>query len=63
MEKAMTVKELCENFRLSYGQCLVICKTKGSPAYKSGLGKTASWLCMPSKFEAFMQKNAEKWKG
>ena len=63
MEKAMTVRELSETFGVSYNQCIIICKIKGSPAYKSGVGRTSPWLCMPSKFEEFMQKNAEKWKG
>lgn len=63
MEKAMSATQLADTFCISYMQVTRLCKMKGSPAYKTGPGKTATWICMPSKFEKFMLDMSERWKG
>jgi hypothetical protein len=60
---ALTVKELSKEFSMSTNQITELCKTKGSPAFKKGSGKTSPWICFPDKFEAFLVKKSEEWKG
>lgn len=61
--KALTIKELSEVFSMSTNQITEICKIKGSPAFKKGIGKTSPWLCFGDKFENFLKEQASKYKG
>ncbi|WP_167957930.1 hypothetical protein [Anaerosporobacter faecicola] len=61
--QALTVNELSDKFSMSRNQIIEICKTKGSPAFKKGVGKTSPWLCFPDKFEIFLKQLSEKYKG
>lgn len=60
---ALTVKELSVKFNMSEQTVKEICKTKGSPAYKIGTGKYSPWACYDDKFEQFIIKLADKYKG
>lgn len=60
---ALTIKELSEEFSMSPNQITEICKMKGSPAFKKGIGKTSPWLCFGDKFENFLKEQASKYKG
>ncbi len=60
---ALTVKELAEVFSMSHNQITEICRMKGSPAFKKGVGKTSPWVCFKDKFEAFLIEQASKYKG
>lgn len=60
---ALTVNELSEEFSMSPNQIKEICRTKGSPAFKKGYGKTSPWLCFSDKFEEFLKQLAAEYKG
>lgn len=62
-KKAMSIKELASAFNISELQANTLCRCKGSPAFKIGEGKSSNWMCFPDKFEAFLQKKSEQWKG
>jgi len=59
----MGIKELSKTFGISESNIVVLCRTKGSPAYKTGEGKKARWMCFPSDFKKWRIEQAEKWKG
>ncbi|WP_455718017.1 hypothetical protein [Anaerosporobacter sp.] len=40
-----------------------LCRTKGSPAYKKGVGKTSPWICFDDKFEQFIVSKSNQYKG
>lgn len=60
---ALTAKELSKMFNMSEQTVKQVCKTKGSPAFKKGIGKKSPWLCFPDKFEIFLKQLSEKYKG
>jgi predicted HicB family RNase H-like nuclease len=63
MEKAVDIKTLSQIFGMSKNSIYEACRTKGSPAYKTGTGKTSHWVCFPNDMKVFLQKEAEKFKG
>lgn len=40
-EKAVGIEELAEMFGISHSQVIVLCRTKGSPAFKAGDSRRA----------------------
>ncbi|MSS64569.1 hypothetical protein [Velocimicrobium porci] len=63
-KRAMNKEELAHCFHISEAQVNRLCKCADSPAYKTGAGKTASWMCNPDKFEQYLvKKTKENWKG
>lgn len=63
MGRALTIPELCETFGVSKDSMYILCRTKGSPAFKSGSGRTSHWVCFPDDMKTFMQKISEPFKG
>lgn len=63
MEQALDVARLSEMFGMSKKTIYVVCRTKGSPAYKAGTGRTSHWVCFPSEMKAFLQKLSAPFKG
>lgn len=62
-KQAMTIEELAHTFNMSERQIAELCRRKGSPAFKKGEGRTSAWMCFPDKFENFLQRKSEPWKG
>lgn len=62
-EKAMNTAELSDMFGISKNQVIILCKIKGSPAFRAGNSKKAPWLCFPSEFKKWRLHQAEAWKG
>lgn len=56
----MNVAQLAQKFDLSAATVREICAMKGSPAYRSGTGRTSPWRCDVNKFEWFLLKLAER---
>lgn len=63
MEQALDVIKLSEMFGVSKETIYEVCRTKGSPAYKAGRGRTSHWVCFPNEMKQFMQKLSEPFKG
>lgn len=62
-ENAVGIEELSQMFGISRTQVIILCRTKGSPAFKAGDSRRAPWLCFPSEFKRWRTQQAEKWKG
>lgn len=57
------VYELAKRFGMSPNTVRVLCRKKGSPAFKAGLTEKSSWKCDTEKFERFLVELAERSKG
>lgn len=62
-ESAVGIDDLSKMFGISKHQIIILCRTKGSPAFKAGDSNKAPWLCFPSEFKRWRIQQAERWKG
>lgn len=62
MTKYLNTRELCEVFGLSRSTVEIICKQKGSKAFKTGDTARSEWRCSEEDFKQMLMSASERWK-
>ena len=59
----LTVEQAQDMFQMGRSAVLEVFRSKGSPAYRIGVGNKAPWRCNDEEMRKFMKQRSERFKG